>query len=513
MTTATATTLLLRRIRVSHPRRGFSLDASAPLVRTRGYVGGRWVRAPGDFQVADPATGIEIARVSDCGPEEAKRAVDAAHEAFHQWKDVTAKERGALLRKWADLMSEHREDLAKIVTFESGKPMKESTAEIAYAASFLEWFSEEARRVYGDVVPSPFKDRRILLLKQPVGVASVITPWNFPSAMITRKVGAALAAGCTAVVKPAEDTPLSALALAELSSRAGVPAGVFNVVPSSREQTPAVGRVLCTDPLVAKVSFTGSTATGKARARHGPGFAENGRRHRQKSLHGAGRPRPLHCVRQRRRGQGGARSHGLQVQELGTDVRVLQPLSGAERHLRRLRGQVGRRHGPRAESGPRRRARHHAGAAHQQQGGGQGGPPDGGRPFSGGPTPAGRKTSSRLLCGAHAAGGRQRRHAVHARGNLRAPGPRRPVRHGAGGARRRQRVPSGPGRLLLLVGRVSDLASGRGFGGGSGWGQRGPPLHPRGHLRGRQGVRPGSGGLQVRRGRVPSRQVRLRGRS
>ncbi|XP_061699652.1 succinate-semialdehyde dehydrogenase, mitochondrial isoform X9 [Syngnathoides biaculeatus] len=379
----------------------------------------------------------------------------------------SAKERGALLRKWADLMSEHREDLAKIVTFESGKPMKESTAEIAYAASFLEWFSEEARRVYGDVVPSPFKDRRILLLKQPVGVASVITPWNFPSAMITRKVGAALAAGCTAVVKPAEDTPLSALALAELSSRAGVPAGVFNVVPSSREQTPAVGRVLCTDPLVAKVSFTGSTATGK-----------------------------------RRRGQGGARSHGLQVQELGT-----------ERHLRRLRGQVGRRHGPRAESGPRRRARHHAGAAHQQQGGGQGGPPDGGRPFSGGPTPAGRKTSSRLLCGAHAAGGRQRRHAVHARGNLRAPGPRRPVRHGAGGARRRQRVPSGPGRLLLLVGRVSDLASGRGFGGGSGWGQRGPPLHPRGHLRGRQGVRPGSGGLQVRRGRVPSRQVRLRGRS
>ncbi|XP_061699648.1 succinate-semialdehyde dehydrogenase, mitochondrial isoform X6 [Syngnathoides biaculeatus] len=175
----------------------------------------------------------------------------------------SAKERGALLRKWADLMSEHREDLAKIVTFESGKPMKESTAEIAYAASFLEWFSEEARRVYGDVVPSPFKDRRILLLKQPVGVASVITPWNFPSAMITRKVGAALAAGCTAVVKPAEDTPLSALALAELSSRAGVPAGVFNVVPSSREQTPAVGRVLCTDPLVAKVSFTGSTATGK----------------------------------------------------------------------------------------------------------------------------------------------------------------------------------------------------------------------------------------------------------
>ncbi|XP_077384399.1 succinate-semialdehyde dehydrogenase, mitochondrial isoform X2 [Festucalex cinctus] len=244
-------------------QRAISLDASSPLVRTRGYVHGRWVRAPQDFPVLDPATGSEIARVADCGPDEAKRAVDAAHEAFRVWKDVTAKERSVLLRKWADLMTAHKDHLAAIVTFESGKPMKEALGEIAYSTSFLDWFSEEARRVYGDVVPSPFKDRKILLLKQPVGVASIITPWNFPSAMITRKVGAALAAGCTVVVKPAEDTPLSALALAELSSQAGIPAGVFNVVPCSRERTPAVGRVLCTDPLVAKISFTGSTATGK----------------------------------------------------------------------------------------------------------------------------------------------------------------------------------------------------------------------------------------------------------
>ncbi|XP_014796278.1 PREDICTED: succinate-semialdehyde dehydrogenase, mitochondrial [Calidris pugnax] len=162
-------------------------------------------------------------------------------------------------------MLENKEELARIITAENGKPLKEAQGEILYSASFLEWFAEEARRVYGDVIPASAKDRRILVLKQPVGVAAVITPWNFPSAMITRKVGAALAAGCTVVVKPAEDTPLSALALGELANQAGIPAGVYNVVPCSRQQTPAVGEVLCTDPLVAKISFTGSTATGKGK--------------------------------------------------------------------------------------------------------------------------------------------------------------------------------------------------------------------------------------------------------
>ncbi|XP_039661781.1 succinate-semialdehyde dehydrogenase, mitochondrial isoform X1 [Perca fluviatilis] len=244
-------------------QRHYSLDVSAPLLRTQGYVDGRWVSAASVFPVLDPATGEEIARVSDCGPAEAKQAVDAAYKAFHSWKQYSAKERSVLLRKWFDLLMLHKQDLAKLITFESGKPLQESLGEIGYSASFLEWFSEEARRVYGDVVPSPAKDRKILLLKQPVGVSSIITPWNFPSAMITRKAGAALAAGCTVVVKPAEDTPLSALALAELAEQAGIPAGVFNVVPCSRERTPSVGEVLCTDPLVAKISFTGSTATGK----------------------------------------------------------------------------------------------------------------------------------------------------------------------------------------------------------------------------------------------------------
>ncbi|KAM9782954.1 LOW QUALITY PROTEIN: succinate-semialdehyde dehydrogenase, mitochondrial [Neosynchiropus ocellatus] len=275
--------------------RSYSLGVSPPLLRTQGYWDGRWVSAASVFPVLDPATGQELARVSDCGPVEAKQAVDAAYRAFQSWKQTTAKERSVLLRKWFDLMNVHKEDLARLITFECGKPLQEARGEIAYSASFLEWFSEEARRVYGDIVPSAAKDRKIFLLKQPVGVASIITPWNFPSAMITRKIGAALAAGCTVVIKPAEDTPLSALALAEVSrysltltndssseagvlmskseleiiksvqlaEQAGIPAGVVNVVPCSREKTPAVGNVLCTDPLVAKISFTGSTATGK----------------------------------------------------------------------------------------------------------------------------------------------------------------------------------------------------------------------------------------------------------
>ncbi|XP_027868209.1 succinate-semialdehyde dehydrogenase, mitochondrial [Xiphophorus couchianus] len=243
--------------------RHYSLDVPAALLRTQGYLGGRWVSAASVFPVLDPATGQELTQVSDCGPAEAKQAVEAAYEAFQSWKRTTAKERSVLLRKWSDLLLLHQQHLAAIITFESGKPLPEALGEVSYSASFLQWFSEEARRVYGDIVPSPAADRRLLLLKQPVGVATIITPWNFPSAMITRKVGAALAAGCTVVVKPAEDTPLSALALAELAQQAGVPPGVVNVVPCSREKMAAVGRVLCSDPLVAKISFTGSTATGK----------------------------------------------------------------------------------------------------------------------------------------------------------------------------------------------------------------------------------------------------------
>ncbi|XP_045717674.1 succinate-semialdehyde dehydrogenase, mitochondrial [Phyllostomus hastatus] len=233
------------------------------LLRTDSFVGGRWLPAAATFPVLDPASGAELGRVADCGAPEARAAVRAAYDAFCSWRGFSAKERSSVLRKWYDLMIHNKDDLAKIITAESGKPLKEAQGEVLYSAHFLEWFSEEARRVYGDVIGTPAKEKRALVLKQPLGVAAVITPWNFPSAMITRKVGAALAAGCTVVVKPAEDTPFSALALAELALRAGVPPGVYNVVPCSRQKAKVVGEALCTDPLVSKISFTGSTATGK----------------------------------------------------------------------------------------------------------------------------------------------------------------------------------------------------------------------------------------------------------
>ncbi|XP_038652879.1 LOW QUALITY PROTEIN: succinate-semialdehyde dehydrogenase, mitochondrial [Scyliorhinus canicula] len=243
----------------------YSNRAESGLLRSQAYIGGRWLDADGadSFPVTDPASGQQLMEVADCGPREAREAVTAAHSSLASWKAATSKERSNLLRNWYDLMLKNKDELARLITAENGKPLKEALGETLYAASFLEWFSEEARRVYGDVVSTNSPDRRILILKQPIGVAAIITPWNFPSAMLTRKAGAALAVGCTVVVKPAEDTPLSALALAELADQAGIPAGVFNVIPASKSKTPAVGEVLCTDPRVAAISFTGSTATGK----------------------------------------------------------------------------------------------------------------------------------------------------------------------------------------------------------------------------------------------------------
>ncbi|XP_023368060.1 succinate-semialdehyde dehydrogenase, mitochondrial isoform X2 [Otolemur garnettii] len=241
---------------------------SAALLRTDSFVGGHWLPAAATFPVHDPANGAVLGMVADCGVPEARSAVRAAYEAFSSWRAVSAKERSSLLRKWYDLMIQNKDDLAKIITAENGKPLKEAQGEVLYSALFLEWFSEEARRIYGDIIYTSAKDKRALVLKQPIGVVAVITPWNFPSAMITRKVGAALAAGCTVVVKPAEDTPFSALALAELANQAGIPPGVYNVIPCSRKKTKEVGEALCTDPLVPKISFTGSTATGKILLHH-----------------------------------------------------------------------------------------------------------------------------------------------------------------------------------------------------------------------------------------------------
>jgi succinate-semialdehyde dehydrogenase/glutarate-semialdehyde dehydrogenase len=233
------------------------------LLRQQAYINGQWQNAANaaTFPVSNPFDGSHLADVPDMGATETRMAIDAAAEAFDAWRKKTAGERATLLRKWNDLLLAHADDLAKILTAEQGKPLAEAKGEIIYGASFVEWFAEEAKRAYGDVIPGHAADKRILTIKQPIGVVAAITPWNFPNAMITRKVAPALATGCTVVVKPAEDTPLSALAMAELAERAGIPAGVFNVVTTARPA--AVGAELTANPKVRKLSFTGSTEIGK----------------------------------------------------------------------------------------------------------------------------------------------------------------------------------------------------------------------------------------------------------
>ncbi len=232
------------------------------LLRQRCYIRGAWIDADSGktIQVTNPASGEVIGTVPNAGAAETRRAIEAAEDAMPAWRARTAKERAAILRKWFELMMANQEDLATLMTAEQGKPLTESRGEIAYAAAFIEWFSEEAKRVYGDTIPGYTADKRILVLKEPIGVVAAITPWNFPAAMITRKAGPALAAGCTVVLKPASQTPYSALALAELGERAGLPHGVFNVVTGDAR---AVGGELTSNPVVRKVTFTGSTEIGK----------------------------------------------------------------------------------------------------------------------------------------------------------------------------------------------------------------------------------------------------------
>ena len=239
------------------------LDLADPkLLRDQAYIDGQWVDADSGetFAVENPATGEVLAEVACCGTAETNRAIEAAGKAFEQWRHTTAKERAALLRRWFDLMMESQEDLARMMTAEQGKPLFEARGEISYGASYVEWFAEEAKRVYGDTIPQPSNDKRIVCIKQPVGVVACITPWNFPNAMLARKIAPALAAGCTVVCKPANETPLSAHALAELATRAGIPAGVINILCGKTEE---IGEELTSNPTVRKLTFTGSTAVGK----------------------------------------------------------------------------------------------------------------------------------------------------------------------------------------------------------------------------------------------------------
>jgi succinate-semialdehyde dehydrogenase / glutarate-semialdehyde dehydrogenase len=235
---------------------------ASDLFRQQCFLAGRWEDADSGRTIAvdNPATGKVIGSTPDMGAAETRRALEAAHAAFGEWRGRTAKERAAILRKWFDLMMARQEELAAIMTLEQGKPLAESRGEIAYAASFIEWFGEEGKRIYGDVIPAFSSDKRIVVLKQPIGVCVAITPWNFPAAMITRKVGPALAAGCPMVIKPAAQTPFSAFALCALAEQAGVPPGVLSCVTGSAT---AIGGEMTSNPLVRKLSFTGSTATGK----------------------------------------------------------------------------------------------------------------------------------------------------------------------------------------------------------------------------------------------------------
>ncbi|SFX04867.1 NADP-dependent succinate-semialdehyde dehydrogenase [Marinospirillum alkaliphilum] len=234
------------------------------LFRQQAWINGAWTNADSNSttQIHNPANGQLLGSVPNLGKEETRRAIDAANAALPAWRALTAKERSQKLRNWFNLMMQHQDDLARIMTSEQGKPLAEAKGEIAYAASFVEWFAEEAKRVYGETLPGHQADKRIVVIKQPIGVAAAITPWNFPAAMITRKVAPALAAGCTVVVKPAPQTPFSALALAELADRAGIPAGVLNILPADVNNSIEVGAEMCANPIVRKLSFTGSTAVG-----------------------------------------------------------------------------------------------------------------------------------------------------------------------------------------------------------------------------------------------------------
>ena len=232
------------------------------LLKQANLIDGHWVAARNGatLPVHNPATGELIAHIPDVGAEQTREAIAAAQAAFLQWKERSAEDRARILRRWFELMQAHQDDLALLMTHEQGKPLAEARGEIAYAASYIEWYAEEARRVYGEIIPSPWPDKRLLVTREPVGVCAAITPWNFPAAMITRKVAPALAAGCTIIVKPATQTPLSALAMAELAQRAGVPAGVFNVLTGGARP---IGAELTASPLVRKLTFTGSTEVGR----------------------------------------------------------------------------------------------------------------------------------------------------------------------------------------------------------------------------------------------------------
>src|SRR5688500_17554858 len=241
----------------------FALLKDATLLKTDALIDGEWVKGAARFDVHDPSNGTKLADVANLGPAEAQEAIAAANAAWPAWRSKTGKERSIILRKWFDLLMANQEDLGRIMTAEQGKPFAEAKGEVAYGASFVEWYAEEAKRVNGETLPPFDNNRRLMVIRQPIGVCASITPWNFPLAMITRKVAPAIAAGCAIVIKPAEQTPLTALALAALAHRAGMPPGVLHVVTAEGRRAIEVGETLCASPVVRHLSFTGSTPVGR----------------------------------------------------------------------------------------------------------------------------------------------------------------------------------------------------------------------------------------------------------
>ena len=311
------------------------LDLRDPLLfREQCYIDGGWTDADNGktLPVDNPATGELLGTVPDGRKAETRRAIEAANSAFPVWRARTAKERATILRKWFELMMANQEDLARIMTAEQGKPLAESRGEIAYAATFIEWFAEEGKRIYGDTIPQHQADKRIVVLKEPIGVCVAITPWNFPAAMITRKVGPALAAGCTMVVKPASATPFSALAMAELAERAGVPKGVLSVVTGSAG---AIGGEMSTNPLVRKLTFTGSTEVGKKLMAQCAGTVK-------KTSMELGGNAPFIVFDDADLDAAVEGAIDFQVPQQRPDLRLRQPPAGAGQCLRCLRCQTGR---------------------------------------------------------------------------------------------------------------------------------------------------------------------------
>ena len=305
------------------------------LLRHQAFIDGEWQSADNGatFEVVDPSNGASLGTVPHMGAAETRRAIDAANAAWPAWRKKTAKERAAIMRRWYDLMIENADDLAMILTTEQGKPLAEAKGEIMYAASFIEWFAEEGKRVEGDTLASPAADKRIVVTKEPIGVCAAITPWNFPAAMITRKVGPALAAGCPIVVKPAEATPFSAFAMAVLAERAGVPKGVLNIVTGDPK---AIGGEMTSNPIVRKLSFTGSTAVGRLLAAQSAPTVK-------KVIAGTGRQRAVHRVRRRRSRRRRGRRDRIEVSQQRADLRVHEPLLRARACLRRVRRRSSRR--------------------------------------------------------------------------------------------------------------------------------------------------------------------------